>query len=404
MAAPMSRDDADGLLAGLGATHDRIAAAMYAIDVHPAMTLLHGATLTGATERRWRALSPEVDALWAGFTLLGQILDDARTRRASVRPGDAAWDALTRTLREPVIELGSDGLPVAAGGPATTRLSLGDFAPQLEQRCAAVSGHLSEVESASSAVSSLAVPVTTAIDAVVALGVELGEPAPGQRLAAALADAGRIDLCDPLAAAPNGRPTEATISRWAGLADEAAWARSRLGELAQVRQSYPQLRSKLDDLVRDVATMEEQVAQAQLVVAEKIADPGLAAPPDTAGRLRVRLARLDELHSQAISDGQLWRRLVADLSTVEQAAEQARDQARQLRATAEGLLARRDELRGRLAAYRAKAAARGLAEDAELTALHTRAQTLLFMAPCDLRASTKAVYAYQQRLAQEETA
>jgi hypothetical protein len=90
---------------------------------------------------------------------------------------------------------------------------------------------------------------------------------------------------------------------------------------------------------------------------------------------------------------------VDDLRTVEQAAQQARDRARQLRENAEGLLARRDELRGRLNAYRAKAAARGQAEHPDLTTRYAQARDLLYTAPCDLRASTRSVHAYQQTLA-----
>jgi hypothetical protein len=56
-------------------------------------------------------------------------------------------------------------------------------------------------------------------------------------------------------------------------------------------------------------------------------------------------------------------------------------------------------LRGRLEAYRAKAARLGYAEHEELTAVHGRARELLYTAPCDLRAATRAVFAYQQALA-----
>jgi hypothetical protein len=92
--------------------------------------------------------------------------------------------------------------------------------------------------------------------------------------------------------------------------------------------------------------------------------------------------------------------LADDLVAVERAAAQARDRAAELRQLAEGLLARRDELRGRLSAYRAKAAARGLAEHPDLTELHAQARALLYAAPCDLRASTRSVHAYQQKLAE----
>jgi hypothetical protein len=61
-----------------------------------------------------------------------------------------------------------------------------------------------------------------------------------------------------------------------------------------------------------------------------------------------------------------------------------------------GLLDRRTELRGRLEAYRAKAARLGHAESATLSALHRAAYDVLFTAPCDLLEATRAVGRYQR--------
>jgi uncharacterized coiled-coil DUF342 family protein len=94
-----------------------------------------------------------------------------------------------------------------------------------------------------------------------------------------------------------------------------------------------------------------------------------------------------------------WRKVAADLSTLEAGAHEALNRAQQLRAAADGLIARRDELRGRIEAYRAKANASGLAENESLAPLFEQAHTLLFTAPCDLRAATRAVHAYQTTLA-----
>jgi hypothetical protein len=60
-----------------------------------------------------------------------------------------------------------------------------------------------------------------------------------------------------------------------------------------------------------------------------------------------------------------------------------------------GPLDRRDELRGLLGAYRAKAAGLGGAEDVALPARYRRAQDLLWTAPCDLAAADQAVREYQ---------
>ncbi|MBM0240480.1 hypothetical protein JNW88_31480, partial [Micromonospora sp. ATA32] len=56
------------------------------------------------------------------------------------------------------------------------------------------------------------------------------------------------------------------------------------------------------------------------------------------------------------------------------------------------------ELRGRLAAYRAKAARLGFAEHTELSRRHCAAEDLLYSSPCDLPAATRALSAYQRHL------
>ena len=61
-----------------------------------------------------------------------------------------------------------------------------------------------------------------------------------------------------------------------------------------------------------------------------------------------------------------------------------------------GLLSRRDELRGLLEAYKAKAARLGAAEDPGLTDRYDQARELLWTAPCDLNAAADAVNRFQQ--------
>ena len=61
-------------------------------------------------------------------------------------------------------------------------------------------------------------------------------------------------------------------------------------------------------------------------------------------------------------------------------------------------LAARNELRGRLDAYRAKANALGLLEEPRLCALYDQAHTSLYTAPTDLAAAIGLVEQYQQAL------
>lgn len=393
-ARPMRRDEADQMLTGIGATYDRVAAAMYAIDVHPAQATLRGGAPQGATGARWQALRPELDLLWAHFATLGQHLEQARALRARFRPGDQGWADLTRLLCEPSIL--AESAPTAVGLP--------ELAEQLERRSAAVTAHLSEVDASVTAVSARLGPVTASVEAVLALATELGEPAAGQDLRVALDQAQMADLGDPLTAAPGGRLAAAAEARWARLATEAEQVRRELLDQAEVRADYPRLRAALGGLVDDLAAAEAEVAGVHERVQAKIADPGLAPLPQATAAHRARLAELDRLQEQArtatpTTAAVAWRRLIDDLHSVEQSARQARDRARQQAGNADALLARRDELRGRLAAYRAKAAARGLAEDPDLTIAYARARELLFTAPCDLRAATRCVHDYQQTLA-----
>ena len=394
----ISRQEADTALTGLGAAHDQIAAAMFALDQHPGLRLLRGGTLTGRTAERWPALSPEVDLVWAHFAALGDILEQARAVRGRRRLDDPEWTELTRLLREPVVALGSDGLPVdGAAAAVASRLTIADLVQQLNKRVADLLAQLSEVDTSWTAVATAIAAVSKRIDEVVALAAEVGAAASVESLRAGLAEAERLDLGDPLDAAPAGRLRDATRSRLEALGAAADRTRRDLTELIRLREGWPQRRVALLSLLDELAAAEQGVAAAQQRATEKIEQPGLGEVPAAAGVLRARVPALDQLAVDA-----QWGQLYADLSTVESSATRGRDRAIELTAVADGLLARRDELRGRLEAYRAKAAARGLAEHEGLSACFTRAHDLLYVAPCDLRAATRAVHEYQQILASVE--
>src|SRR6266704_2131373 len=216
----MSREAVDETLAGLGAAHDRIAAAMFAIDSHPGLAFLRGGGLGGRTESRWAALRPEVDLLWAHFAVLGELLERARGIRG-----------------QPVVGLDAAGIPTE-GAPAT-RVRLWDLAGQLERRCATVAGHLSDVDSAWSVVAGRYAPLTQEVDALVAQAASVGLADAGEPLSAALAEAARIDLGDPLSGAPGGRLSAATQARLDGLASRMGVLRERVGALVGIRDGYP---------------------------------------------------------------------------------------------------------------------------------------------------------------------
>jgi hypothetical protein len=390
----ISRDAADQMLAGLGAAHDRVAAAMFALDSQPALGYLRGSTLTGTTASRWQTLRPELDVLWAHFTLLGVVVEQARAIRGARRPGDAEWGELSAMLQESTIGLDAAGLPAdGSGNPAVTWIKVWDLAQQLEQRCAAVAAQLSEVDAAWSAVAGRLGPIAEAVDKATALAAELGAASTVEPLRATLANLQSTAIEDPLAAAPGGRVGGRVDDGLRELSARVDTTRQRLAELKSLRDGYQQRVAGLRGLADDVIAAERELAEVYARVTEKILDPGLAALPSFGAGLRTTADQLERL---GVSGE--WATLADTMAATEKSAREARERVSYLRQVATGLLDRREELRGRLDAYRAKAASKGVVEHPELTNRYDEAHRVLFTAPCDLRAGTRAVLAYQQTL------
>jgi hypothetical protein len=100
----------------------------------------------------------------------------------------------------------------------------------------------------------------------------------------------------------------------------------------------------------------------------------------------------------ALAAGGQWSRLAAELDRCDAALAAANAQTADLSRTAAAAIDKRDELRGLLRAYKAKAARLGAAEDQDLSARHDQAYGLLWTAPCDLAAAEAAVVAYQRAI------
>jgi hypothetical protein len=104
-----------------------------------------------------------------------------------------------------------------------------------------------------------------------------------------------------------------------------------------------------------------------------------------------RLADLGAL----LADGR-WTRLASELDLLDRELATATVGFREAERAVVAAMAKRDELRGLLGAYKAKAARLGAAEDAGLAERYDRARDLLWTAPCDLAAAEAAVAGYQQ--------
>jgi hypothetical protein len=168
----------------------------------------------------------------------------------------------------------------------------------------------------------------------------------------------------------------------------------RLSALARIRDEFGPRLATLETMLSDIEAAEATARQTYTAVLEKIASPGLPEPTDQ-GSATLR-GRLQRLTARQGTTG--WAALAKEADELDRFAASTLDAARTSVRAIAGLLDRRAELRGRLEAYQVKAARLGHAEDTELSRLHNDAHGILFTAPCDLPAATRALNRYRQAI------
>jgi hypothetical protein len=167
------------------------------------------------------------------------------------------------------------------------------------------------------------------------------------------------------------------VARRDGLPDAVAAARSLLVELRQT----------IADGAETLATSRKKVKECD----------GLLRPLDPAaldGDARALEPWLDRLDAVAARGD--WQAAAAGLAQWRTVADGWLANARRVVEANRAPLRRRNELRGLLDSYRAKAAAAGLGAEAGLIERYDRAQGLLHTAPCDLDAAEREVHEYRQ--------
>jgi hypothetical protein len=168
------------------------------------------------------------------------------------------------------------------------------------------------------------------------------------------------------------------------------------GELAGQLTAAAQALEAIDTLI-------DQARAARAEASQKIlgATFGTVDADALAARLNFLRTNLRSITSVGQGDWQEARRLLGQL---DQQTAALRDEVTLALGAVKGPLDTRNELRGRLDAYHAKALAIGLAEDEGLTQVYERARTLLFTAPCDVAGAEAAVREYQQGLSRPRAA
>jgi hypothetical protein len=393
----LTRDNVDDELARLEADAGRVSDALVELTEYNSYKLLESAPLSGATAQRWQRMSTKIAALWDDFTAYQDVLNRAkeiRGRRVKPRPEDLA--AITKLVRGASITLSTKSVALSERtllGPSTISetATLTQTLGRMNTEYQLAADFIAQTEDAWNRLFAAADPVQGRLKS-------LGETARGiGDRSVNTAVAGLIDsysvlrreiFADPLGLVAAGSTFGgrlAEIERQIGVVAEAA------AQQADLRADYDRGTEHLRQLVERIDQVESAQRQVAQTVRDKILIENLPAFTTQAPALRARLAALDALRAQ----GQ-WARLTSEAAILADALDAALAAATKVEQLMSGLLERREELRGRLQAYRVRAARKGAAESQPLEAYYQTARELLWTRPCDLAAATRALGVYQK--------
>ena len=395
----LTKERAPAVVQAAVAERDAIQANLLELDGSFGKRLLEGATLSGETKRRWEAAAASLHNLWQIYSAYSAVIDRA-AEAVNGHLGPRELAGITGLLTGPSIQLAAGPAPLAGRDLADSGLEdLTVVAAVTRMRRAF--GQITEVVSAAEQVWN---DMTGKLDAVAAelgratpLAASLADEALTGNLAAAQSKLARLRdtlSSDPLSLWQVGRdPTAGTVDTSGAdrLQDRVTAAVTRVDELVRLRDDARQRIAEVRAAATTARAAYEDAAAAWQRAAAKIVAQALPAEPSGLADLTVRLADLDGM----LAAGR-WSRLATELDEVERELGAATASFRDTERTVLGVMSRRDELRGLLDAYRAKAARLGAAEDPGLTERYDRARGLLWTAPCDLAAAADAVASYQQ--------
>lgn len=375
---------ADSELMRLEAAASAVAANLVDLDDNAARKDLDKGPLTGRTAAAWADATAALTQLWDGYGMLTTLITSARAARNQRRFTDGEKTAYVHQVLGRSITLSTTTVPLAqrgllGAGQVTTTCTPAELLAAME---AAFKTAVDVAVRAGDVWHRLMPEAATVASALAHLR--------GLTRSATLDEADRRlgDFTSALASDPLGCDETALVAVRA-LLERADAERTSAGEL---REALTQRLTDAHALAGQIAEAQRAAAAAEQTVAGRFADHAIAvvSGPD----LRPDLAALD-----ALAAAGHWALISPRLADWSRRARERIDALRAATARNAGMLAARNELRGRLDAYQAKAGRRGLAEDPTLAPLAERARATLYTAPCELDAARTAVNAYQDAVA-----
>lgn len=374
----------------------RISANLLELEADPTVGLLTVSELSGETAARWTPASATMSRLFVDLETLRGLLERARRIDREIAFESTRHAELRSLLDGPSIVVSDD--PTLLAERSLTSASRMVVRSTPSELIARMTADFEVVKAVVLAVDGVWSEMVPALREARAREVELS---------ALLADGSDAHVTALDAAGQALRSLSETV-----LSDPLAVDRSRLskvlGELDRIDHEWADLVQMQDHWDERIAAARQELAEAERAVGR------CRAVVDTA-RSRIVLDRpigpvglppglTDELDRLVGSPGDIadigdigaiagrvvkWRERIAT----------CREAADRTRMVCLGLLDERDELRARLDAYHAKAAALGLLERPALEECYEAARSVLYAAPTDLVIARRAVADHQRLLA-----
>jgi hypothetical protein len=407
MTVPMlTRDQAGAAVKAAVAERDAIQANLLELDSSFGKQLLAGAELTGSTKRRWDATAATLATLWQVFSAYSAAVDQAADTAAK-HLGTRELAALTTLLTGRSVQLASGPAPLAGRDLADSGredLTLATAVARMRAAFAAVTEVVAAAEQVWTEVAGRLDAAGAELARAMPQAAALGDEALTGDLAAVQGKLARLRdtlNSDPLALwlGRSGSPGTAVDTSAADrLQEEVAAAATRVHELVRLRDDARQRIAGVTAAAATARSAREDAVAAWRQAAAKIAAGAL--PPEPAGLadLSARLADLGPL----LASGRLTR-LASELDLLDRELGTATAAFKEAERGVVAAMAKRDELRGLLGAYKAKAGRLGAVEDPGLAERYDRARDLLWTAPCDLAAAEAEVAGYQRAVLEVQT-
>jgi hypothetical protein len=389
----MGKEQAGAAVRAAVAERDAIQANLLELDSSFGKQLLAGAELTGETRRRWDATAATLATLWQVYEAYSAVVDQA-AEAVTRHLGPRELTALTALLTGRSVRLAAGPAPLAGrdlADPGREDLTLATAVARMRGAFSSVTEVVSAAEHVWTEVAGRLDTAGAELARVTPLSAALGDEALTGNLAAAQGKLTRMRdtlNSDPLALWQGGAVDTSGADR---LQERIAAAVARADELIQLRNEARQRVGEARTAAIAARSARDDAVAAWQQAAAKIAAGGLPPPPAELADLSARLDGLGPL-----LDAGRWPRLASELDLLDRELATATARFHEAERAAVAALAKRDELRGLLGAYKAKAARLGAVEDAALAERYDRARDLLWTAPCDLTAAEAAVAGYQQ--------